>query len=207
MFRDRKEVGMLLAERLKAYSNSPDAIVLGLPRGGVPVAHEVGKALGLPVDAFVVRKLGVPWHKEVAMGAIAEGGFKLLNKHFIDEIAVDDSALEGVLQKEQAELARREKILRSGRKRASAHNKIVLLIDDGLATGATMKVAIAAIRTEHPTKLVVAVPVSPIDTAQEIKELVDEFICLSTPETFWGVSGAYESFPQVSDEEVTELLK
>lgn len=205
-FHDRIHAGATLAQALKSYDKAPDTFVWGLPRGGVPVANQVARELSLPLDVFVVRKLGVPWHKELAMGAIAEGDFKLLNRHLIDELAIDDAALEEVFKNEHEELERRRKLLRGRTERPSAKDKTIILVDDGLATGATMKVAIAAIRTEHPKKIVVAVPVSPIDTAREIKDLADEFVCLSQPESFWGVGGAYEQFPQLTDHEVIELL-
>jgi predicted phosphoribosyltransferase len=206
MYKDRIDAGLKLAECLGAYRGMPEAVVLGLPRGGVPVAKVVADHLGLPLDIFVVRKLGVPWHKEVAMGAVAEGGFKLLNRDYIDEIGVDDTELDEVLREETRELKRREQVFRRGRQRISLSDKVILVIDDGLATGATMKVAIAAIRTEHPRKVVVGVPVSPTDTASEIKALADEFFCPEITPYFWGVGGAYESFPQLSDEQVTGIM-
>lgn len=207
MYRDRTDAGEQLAQELKVYAHMPNAIVWGLPRGGVPVARAVASILDLPLDVFIVRKLGVPWHKEVAMGAIAEGGFKLLNRDYIDEIGVTEENLEDVLKSESAELKRREKVFRKGRLRETAHDKIVLLIDDGLATGATMKVALTAIRTEHPKKIVVAVPVSPPEAAKEIQKLADEFICPNVTPYFWGVGGAYESFPQLNDEQVVWSLE
>jgi putative phosphoribosyl transferase len=170
------------------------------------VARAVASKLDLPLDVFIVRKLGVPWHKEVAMGAISEGGFKLLNHEYIEEIGVSDVDLEAVLKIESAELKRREVLFRRGKSRESARNKIVLVIDDGLATGATMKVALTAIRTEHPEKIVVAVPVSPPEAAKEIQKLADEFVCPNVTPFFWGVGGAYESFPQLTDEQVVWSL-
>lgn len=207
MYRDRSDAGQHLAKDLKSYFHNPHAVVLGLARGGVPVACEVARRLELPVDVFLVRKLGVPWHKEVAMGALAEGGFKLLNREYISEIGVSEDELESVIKTELLELKRREAIFRRGRNRDLAHDKIVIIVDDGLATGATMKVALSAIRTEHPAKIVVAVPVSPPDTAKEIAKIADEFICPNVTPYFWGVSGAYESFPQLSDEQVLWALE
>ncbi len=206
MYRDRTDAGEQLVQDLRGYAHSKEAVVWGLPRGGVPVARAIAAGLDLPLDVFVVRKIGVPWHKEVAMGAIAEGGFKLLNRDYIDEIGVSNEELEDALRTEVTELRRREKIFRRGRLRDTAHDKVVILVDDGLATGATMKVALAAIRTEHPKKVVVAVPVSPPDAAKEIQSLADDFICPNVTPYFWGVGGAYESFPQLTDEQVVWAL-
>ena len=207
MYRDRTDAGEQLAKDLKAYAHMPNTVVWGLPRGGVPVARAVASRLDLPLDVFVVRKIGVPWHKEIAMGALSEGGFKLLNRDYIEDIGVTDEDLETSVKNETSELKRREYAYRKGRQRETAHDKIVLLVDDGLATGSTMKAALAAIRTEHPKKIVVAVPVSPPESAKEIESLADEFVCPNVTPYFWGVSGAYESFPQLTDEQVLGLLE
>ncbi|MDW8424299.1 MAG: phosphoribosyltransferase [Meiothermus sp.] len=208
-FKDRNQAGELLAERLVAlgYDQEPHLLVFGLPRGGVPVAYPVARRLRAPLDVWVVRKLGTPGHEELAMGAIASGGGRVLNQEIVDSMQISADTLRAVEQRQQAELQRREQLYRGSRPFPDLAGKTVLLIDDGLATGATMKAAIAAARQKQPGRLVVAVPVAPPDTVAEIQGLVDEVVCLMTPALFQAVGLWYEHFPQTSDEEVLALLQ
>lgn len=208
-FKDRNQAGALLAERLVAlgYDRQPKLLVFGLPRGGVPVAFQVARRLGAPLDVWVARKLGTPGHEELAMGAIASGGGRVLNQEIVDSLQVSADTLAAVEQQQQTELQRRERLYRGNRPFPDLKGKTVLLVDDGLATGATMKAAIAAARQHHPARLVVAVPVAPPDTVAEIQALVDEVVCLETPAFFQAVGLWYEYFPQTSDEEVLALLQ
>ncbi len=208
-FKDRSRAGELLAERLVGlgYDQEPGLLVFGLPRGGVPVAYPVARRLKAPLDVWVVRKLGTPGHEELAMGAIASGGGRVVNQEIVDSLQISADALLAAEQKQQAELKRREQLYRGNRPFPDLAGKTVLLVDDGLATGATMKAAIAAARQHHPKQLVVAVPVAPPDTVVEIQALVDEVVCLETPAFFQAVGLWYEHFPQTSDEEVLALLK
>src|SRR6267142_4858157 len=205
-FLNRTEAGRLLAEKLEKYSNRNDVVVLGLPRGGVPVAYEVAKRLNAPLDVFIVRKLGVPGFEELAAGAIASGGVRALNEDVVRAIPYATEAIEAVTARETAELQRREQIYREGRSAPELRDKIVILVDDGLATGATMRAAVKALRQQAAAKIVVAVPVGPPDTCHEIEEQADETICLSTPEFFQAVGQYYEDFSQTTDEDVRELL-
>src|SRR5213593_1413240 len=205
-FANRTEAGRLLAEKLVQYAGRDDVIVLGLPRGGVPVAFEVAHRLGAPLDVFVVRKLGVPGFEELAAGAIASGGVRVLNEDVMRSIPHADEAIEAVTARETAELERREQIYREGRPPPEFHDRIVILVDDGLATGATMRAAVKALRQSGAAKIVVAVPVGPPDTCRELEEETDETICLSTPEFFQAVGQYYEDFSQTTDEDVRELL-
>ena len=205
-FSNRAEAGRLLAEKLEKYASLDDVIVLGLPRGGVPVAYEVAKRLRAPLDVFIVRKLGVPGFEELAAGAIASGGVRVLNQDVVRAIPYASEAIEAVTAKETAELERREHLCREGRAAPELRGKIVILVDDGLATGATMRAAIKALRQTGAAKIVVAVPVGPPDTCQEIAREADEAICLSTPPFFQAVGQYYENFSQTSDEDVRELL-
>src|SRR5436309_4086154 len=205
-FANRTEGGRLLAEKLARYSNRDDVIVLGLPRGGVPVAYEVARRLGAPLDVFIVRKLGVPGFEELAAGAIASGGVRVLNEDVMRAIPYADEAIEAVTAKEAAELERRVQIYREGRPPPEFHDRILILVDDGLATGATMRAAVKALRQSGAAKIVVAVPVGPPDTCRELEQEADEMICLSTPEFFQAVGQYYEDFSQTSDEDVRELL-
>src|SRR5207253_2545704 len=198
--------GRLLAEKLARYSNRDDVIVLGLPRGGVPVANEVAKRLRAPLDVFIVRKLGVPGFEVLAAGAIASGGVRVLNEDVMRAIPYADQAIEAVTARETAELQRREQIYREGRPPPELRDRIVILVDDGLATGATMRAAVKALRERGAAKIVVAVPVGPPDTCHALEERADETICLSTPEFFQAVGQYYEDFSQTSDEDVRELL-
>ena len=206
-FAKRSEPGRLLAEKLEKYAGRDDVIVLGLPRGGVPVAYEVAKHLGAPLDVFIVRKLGVPGFEELAAGAIASGSVRVLNDDVIRAIPNADAAIEAVTEREAAELERREQAYREGRAPPELRNRIVILVDDGLATGATMRVAVKALRQSGAMKIVAAVPVGPPDTCLELKEEANEAICLSTPEFFQAVGQYYDDFSQTSDEDVRKFLR
>jgi predicted phosphoribosyltransferase len=205
-FRDRREAGRVLAAQLGAYANRPDVLVLALPRGGVPVAAEVARALGAPLDVFVVRKLGVPRHEEFALGAIATGGVRVLNEDVVRALQIPDRVIDAVAAKEQAELARRERAYRGDRPPLDVRGRTVILVDDGLATGATMHAAIRALRQQQPARIVVAVPTASPETCHELKKEVDEVICATTPDPFYAVGLWYEDFSQTTDEEVRELL-
>ena len=205
-FANRTEAGRLLAEKLVQYAGRDDVVVLGLPRGGVPVAYQVARRLGAPLDVFIVRKLGVPGFEELAAGAITSGGVRVLNEDVVRAIPHADEAIEAVTARETAELERREQIYREGRPPPEFHDRIVILVDDGLATGATMRAAVKALRQSGAAKIVVAVPVGPPDTCRELEEEADETICLSTPEFFQAVGQYYEDFSQTSDEDVRQLL-
>jgi predicted phosphoribosyltransferase len=205
-FRNRAEAGRLLAEKLAKYAGRDDVIVLGLPRGGAPVAFEVARRLGAPLDVFIVRKLGVPGFEELAAGAIASGGVRVLNPDVMRAIPYAEEAIEAVTAKETAELERREQIYREGRPAPELRDRIVILVDDGLATGATMRAAVKALRGRDAAKIVVAVPVGPPDTCRELEQEADETVCLSTPVFFQAVGQYYEDFSQTSDEDVRELL-
>jgi putative phosphoribosyl transferase len=204
-FKDRKEAGQILANKLSNYAGQ-NVIVLGLPRGGVPVAFEVAKALKAPLDVYVVRKLGVPGHEELAMGAIASGNVRVLNKSVIDDLQISEEAIEAETRKEQEELKRRELLYRGDRPTLDVSNRTVLLVDDGIATGSTIKAAIEGLKKQKAGRIVVAVPVAPGPTIEELKGEVDEVICVSMPEFFYAISPWYEDFPQTSDEQVRELL-
>jgi predicted phosphoribosyltransferase len=205
-FSNRAEAGRQLAEKLEKYSGADDLIVLGLPRGGVPVAYEVAKRLRAPLDVFIVRKLGVPGFEELAAGAIASGGVRVLNEDVVRAIPYASEAIEAVTAKETAELERREQIYREGRPAPELRDKIVILVDDGLATGATMRAAVKALRQRGAAKIVVAVPVGPPDSCREVAQQADETICLSTPPFFQAVGQYYEDFSQTSDDDVRDLL-
>jgi putative phosphoribosyl transferase len=205
-FSNRTEAGRLLAEKLVKYAGRTDVIVLGLPRGGVPVAYEVAKRLRVPLDVFIVRKLGVPGFEELAVGAIASGGVRVLNEDVMRALPNADETIESVTARETAELERREQSYRDGRPAPELRDRIVILVDDGLATGATMRAALKALRQRDAAKIVVAVPVGPPDTCREFEDQADEVICASEPEFFQAVGQYYEDFSQISDDEVRELL-
>jgi predicted phosphoribosyltransferase len=205
-FRDRSEAGRLLAERLAHYAGRDDVIVLALPRGGVPVGYEVAKALHAPLDVFVVRKLGVPGHEELAMGAIASGGVMVLDPEVVRAVGLGEEQLRAVVQRELRELERREAAYRGGREPLDVKGKVVILVDDGLATGSTMKAAALAVRKLEPAKVVVAVPVAARQTCDEFRSEVDEVVCGITPEPFRAVGLWYDDFSQTTDDEVRELL-
>jgi putative phosphoribosyl transferase len=206
LYRDRLEAGRILATKLTAYADRKDVVVLALPRGGVPVAFEVAKALQAPLDVFVVRKLGVPGHEELAMGAIATGGMYVVNEHVVHMLAIPDSVIEEVAEREQKELERREQLYRDDLPPPDVRDRTIILVDDGLATGSTMRAAVAALRKQHPAHIVVAVPVAAAVVRDEFKAEVDEIVCANTPEPFFGVGYWYEDFSQTSDEEVHDLL-
>jgi erythromycin esterase-like protein/predicted phosphoribosyltransferase len=206
LFRDRRDAGRLLAENLAAYANRPDALVLALPRGGVPVAYEVARALGAPLDVFVVRKLGVPGYEELAMGAVATGGVRVLNDQLVERLGIPEQMIDAVAARELQELARRERRYRGGRPPPDVRGRTVILVDDGLATGATMHAAIEALRQQKPTRIVVAVPTASPETCEEMKTKADDVICAITPEPFQAVGRWYQDFSQTTDEEVEALL-
>lgn len=205
-FPNRADAGRLLAEKLENYVGRSDVVVLGLPRGGVPVAYEVAQRLGAPLDVFVVRKLGVPGFEELAAGAIASGGVRVLNEDVIRALPNADQLIESVTEKETVELERREQTYRDGRPAPELRNRVVILVDDGLATGATMRAAVAALRQRGVARIVVAAPVGAPETCRELEQEADETICAITPEFFQAVGQYYEDFSQTSDEEVRELL-
>ena len=204
---DRRHAGIVLAQRLKHFKGRDDVVVLALPRGGVPVAHEVARALDAPLDVFLVRKLGVPGHRELAIGAIASGGVRVLNEDVVATYRLPEAVIDAVACEEQAELIRRERTYRNGRAPVELRGRVVLLIDDGLATGATMKAAVEAVRAHEPTRIVVAVPVGSPDTCREFADVADEIVCARAPEYFAAVGQWYRDFSQTSDEQVRELLQ
>ncbi len=206
-FKDRTEAGQVLARKLAAYANHEDVVVLALPRGGVPVAFEIATALNVPLDVFLVRKLGVPGQSELAMGAIASSGVRVLNQDIVRSLRLSDAVIDKVAAKEQQELERRERLYRDDRPIPLLHERRVIIVDDGLATGATMRAAIEAIRQQQPARIVVAVPISSPETCRDLAVEVDEIICVETPQPFCSVGLWYEDFPQTTDEEVRALLK
>ena len=207
LFRDRVEAGDALAGLLGHYAGRPDVLVLALPRGGVPVAARVAEALGAPLDVFVVRKLGVPGQPELAMGAIATGGVRVVNEQVVGRLRLGEADLQRVAEAEERELARRERSYREGRGPPDLAGQVVILVDDGLATGSTMRAAVAAARRLGPARVVVAVPTAPASTCQRLGEEADEVVCATTPRPFRAVGYSYRSFPQTSDEEVRSLLR
>ncbi len=206
-FENRREAGRYLAARLSGYASRPDVLILGLPRGGVPVAFEVARALHAPLDVFVVRKLGVPGREELAMGAIASGGVRVLNPEVVQNMRISREAIDAVAARERRELERRESLYRDNRPAPKIEGKTAILVDDGLATGASMWAAVAALREHHPSRIVVAVPTAARETCDQFRGVVDEIVCVITPEPFLAVGVWYEDFPQVSDAEVRRLLR
>jgi putative phosphoribosyl transferase len=207
LFRDRTDAGQQLAAKLTArYADRPDVLVLALPRGGVPVGYEVARALHAPLDICVVRKLGTPGHEELAMGAIASDGVRVLNKEVIASGLITQAEIDDATERETKELTRREIAYRDDKPHPSIARRTVILVDDGIATGSTMLAAIAALRLSHPAKLVVAVPVAAPDICREIKGVSDEVVAVKTPHPFRAVGLWYENFPQTSDDEVREIL-
>jgi putative phosphoribosyl transferase len=205
-FLNREDAGRQLAARLDAYKNRPDVVVLGLPRGGVPVAYEVARHLAAPLDVFVVRKLGLPGQSELAMGAIAGDSVEVLNHDVIDHLGVPRAVVDRVVERERAELQRREAAFRADRLPLDVADKTVIIVDDGLATGSTMEAAIAALRQMRPARIVVAVPVGAEETCARLRGTADDVICLSTPWPFTAVGQWYEDFAQTTDQEVRALL-
>jgi putative phosphoribosyl transferase len=206
IFQDRSEAGRRLAKLLKPYANRDDVIVLGIPRGGVPVAFEVAAALKAPLDLFLLRKLGVPGQEELAFGAIASGGVRVLDHEIVDGMGLTNNQIEEVVARETTELQRRERLYRGGRPPLDIRGFTVLLVDDGIATGSSMRAAIAALRQREPARLVIAVPVAPSSTCKRLQAAVDELVCDQMPESFYAIGQFYEEFSQVTDEEVIELL-
>lgn len=206
IFKDRRDAGKQLAKALIHYANQPDVMVLALPRGGVPVAYEIAVALNVSLDVFVVRKLGVPTHEELAMGAIASGGTLIVNRNIVEAFGVGESRLEQVTQRELMELTRREKVYRGEREPLVVEDKNIILVDDGLATGASMRAAIAALKSLRPARLTVAVPTGPQEVCRKIEGEVDEIVCLTQPEPYESVGTWYVDFTQTDDNEVWELL-
>ena len=207
-FKNRKEAGLRLAELLQDYKGRDDLVVLGLPRGGVPVALEVARALQAPLDVYIVRKLGTPGQEELAMGAIASDGARILNRHVVNSVGISENEIELITDREKDEIARREKKYRGDRDRVPLKDKVVILVDDGLATGASMKAAIKAVHASEPKEVVVAVGTAPRETVAEFEEIedVDRVIAALIPGMFFGVGGSYEDFSQTTDEEVRECL-
>jgi putative phosphoribosyl transferase len=206
IFQDRSEAGKYLATQVEKFANRDDVLVLALPRGGVPVAYEVAKALHAPLDIYLVRKLGVPGHEELAMGAIATGGVRVLNDDAVKYLRIPKSVIDSVAETELQELERREREYRGNRPEPDVRGKTIILIDDGLATGSTMRAAAEALRQQQPARIVVAVPVSAPQTCDEYRMGVDEIVCAVTPEPFYGVGQWYIDFSQTTDDEVRELL-
>ena len=206
IYRDRTEAGQYLASQLGGYANRPDVLVMALPRGGVPVAFEVARVLRAPLDIFLVRKLGVPGHEELAMGAIATGGVRVLNEDTVRYLSIPGEVIDAVAADEQRELERRERLYRGEHPAPDVRGKTVILVDDGLATGSTMRAAANALRQQKPARIVVGVPVSAPATCDEFRDEVDEIVCAATPEPFQAVGLWYKDFSQTTDEEVRELL-
>jgi len=206
-FRNRAEAGSLLAQKLERYKDMAGVLVLGLPRGGVPVANAVAVALNAPLDMILVRKLGVPGQEELAMGAIASNGIQILNDPIIQYMGIPESEVEAVIKRETQELRRREREYRGVRPSVEIPGKTVIVVDDGLATGSTMKAAIAALRSQNPARIVVAVPTASPETCQELKSTADEIVCAITPEPFYAVGFSYEDFEQTTDSEVRALIQ
>jgi putative phosphoribosyl transferase len=207
IFRDRTDAGKYLATKLLSYKDRQDALVLALPRGGVPVAFEVAQALRMPLDIFLVRKLGVPGHEELAMGAISTGGVRVLNEDTVEYLRIPEHVIDSIAAEELKELKRRELAYRGNRPEPDVKGKTVILIDDGLATGSTIRAAAQALRQQQPARIVVAVPVSAPETCDEYRIGVDEIICAVTPEPFLGVGMWYLDFSQTTDDEVRDLLE
>jgi putative phosphoribosyl transferase len=205
-FLDRRHAGRVLARQLKRYAGRPDLLVLGLPRGGVPVAYEVARSLRAPLDVFVVRKLGVPGHEELAMGAVASGGVRVLNEEVVRMLGVSEAEIEAVVARELAEAERREELYRGSREPLDVAGRPVILVDDGLATGASMEAAVAALRPLQPRSVAVAVPVAAADTCTALEPQADDLVCVFTPYPFEAVGVWYEDFAQTSDEDVARLL-
>lgn len=207
LFRDRSDAGRILAGMLDEYAYRPDVVVLALPRGGVPVGFEIARALNVPLDVMVVRKLGVPGHQELAMGAIASGRVRVLNEDVVRMLGISNQIVNEATEREQRELIRREQAYRGDRPPVEVQGRTVILVDDGLATGSTMRAAVAALRQRGPARILIAVPAAAPDTCAELRSEVDDIICAMTPEPFYSVGMWYEDFSQTTDEEVRDLLE
>jgi predicted phosphoribosyltransferase len=207
MFHDRLEAGRRLAVKLAGYAGRDDVLVLAIPRGGVPVAFEVAQGLHAPLDILLVRKLGVPGQRELAMGAIASGGIRIFSRELIDELGVSEEEIAETVAEQEAELRRREQLYRGARPGVSVEGKITIVVDDGIATGSSMRAAIDALRTLRPKKIVVAVPLATFHADQEMKKAADEFVCVLRPETFFAIGEFYENFAQMDDSEVRALIE
>jgi predicted phosphoribosyltransferase len=205
-FEDRREAGRVLAERLREYANDRNVLVLGLPRGGVPIAYEIARSLGLPIDVFIVRKLGVPGYEELAMGAIASGGVRVLNQEVVQRLGISDRQIDAVAAREQQEIERRELEYRGDLPPLNIRDKKIILVDDGLATGATMHAAVQALDEAGAARIIVAVPVGSVEAVDRIGGEADEIVCPLQPSDFQAVGQWYDDFSQTSDEEVRELL-
>ena len=206
-YADRRAAGRILAEALRAYAHRSDVVVLALPRGGVPVAYEVATALGAPLDVFLVRKLGTPGQPELAMGAIASGGVRVINDDVVRMLGIEPNVIDAVAREEQRELERRQRTYLQGRAAIPLDGKVAILVDDGLATGSTMKAAARAARQLAPARVVVAAPVGAVDTCRELAAYADEVLCVRTPEPFSAVGLWYDDFDQTTDEEVMRLIR
>jgi putative phosphoribosyl transferase len=207
VFRDRREAGRKLAGKLQSYRDRADVLVLALPRGGVPVGFELAQELNLPLDVFVVRKLGVPWQPELAMGAVASGGIRFLNRDVVRALGVSDQEISETTAREEANVRQRDLLFRNNRPAPKIAGQTVLVVDDGLATGSSMRAAVAALRQRSPERIIVAVPVGSASTCQEFETVADEVLCLVTPEPFWAVGQWYDDFSPTTDQEVQELLQ
>ena len=207
LFRDRRDAGKKLAQKLTGYAGRKDVVILALPRGGVPVAYEVSQALQVPMDVFIVRKLGWPGHEEMAIGAIASGGVKVLNEDIVRYLKLPKDLIHAVAQRELRELERRERAYRGNRPSLELKDRTVIIVDDGLATGASMRAALLGVRAHAPAQVIVAVPTAALETCEALKPEVDQMICATTPEPFYGVSRWYQDFSQTTDEEVRILLE
>jgi putative phosphoribosyl transferase len=207
VYKNRAEAGRLLATKLSAYADRPDVLVLALPRGGVPVAYEVAQALHVPLEVFIVRKLGLPGREELGIGAIATGGLRVLNEDLVEALRLSPKVIEAVTAAEEQELERRERLYRDERPWPDLRGRTIILVDDGLATGSTMRAAVAALRQQDPARLVVAVPVGAAETCSELRNEADEVVCAYTPEPFYAVGLWYRNFEQTTDDEVHDLLQ
>ncbi len=207
IFSDRRSAGKELAKALEGVASAGEAVVLGLPRGGVPVAYEVALSLGIPLDILVIRKLGAPGHPELAIGAVGSGGVRVLNERIINSLGVQQETLEKIAQEERRRVEEKESFLRENRDAVSLKGKSVILIDDGLATGASMRAAVATVRAKEPRQVIVAVPVAPPDTVEQLRQEVDRVVCLNAPAGFAAVGQWYHHFDQTSDREVQKLLR
>ena len=206
-FRNRREAGRLLAAKLAAYAHRPDVVVLALPRGGVPVAYEVAHALGASLDVFLVRKLGVPGQEELAMGAVASGGVRVINEPVVRALRIPPELIDAGAAREQEEIARQERLYRGDRPPPDIRGRTVILVDDGLATGATMLAAVKALRQQQPARIIVAAPIASRETCEELQSEVDDIVCAVTLDPFYAVGLGYQDFSQTSDDEVRDLLR